>query len=257
MLTVVDIPEDLTKMYEQSKKLSAKIIDFIDGSGRKQEVPGNQDILGFCPGYIFINKGYFKFYKGSKLIRLYSENDSLWLQNKSNFDDCRLTCEFGSEITVFKNKNVLEAIAGNPDLLKTWLALHELDAQIMRLLCSLYIVDKVSPDIEIRNAKNGDVLIKEGDEPDKIFIMVDGKAVVTRNGKSVGTIESGEVFGELSFITNQPRTSTVTANANCLIQAMSYDDFLKIIPNRPNLIMTLSKSLSNRIVKLNKELTGK
>lgn len=257
MLAVADIPDYLTKLNERCKKCSVEIIGFLDSVGIKQDITGKQNILDDNTGFIFINSGFFKFSSGNKLVRLYSENDALWIENRSAFEDCHLTSEFGSVITIVERKEVLKALTKNSDVREAWLAWQELDTQIMRLLCSLYIEDKPVPDIEIKNVSSGEIIINEGAVPEKIFIMVDGKATVTRNGKTIGTIGSDEVFGEISFFTNQPRTSTVTATKDCLIQAMSYDDFLKTIPNRPKLIMTLSKSLSNRIVNLNNELTGR
>ncbi len=257
MLAVVDVPEYLSTLNRKCQKLSLQLLALFGDKGTLYQIPGNQDILKRPPGFIFVNDGFYKFYHGEKLIRLYAKNDSLWIQDNATFSDCQLACEFGSEITVVDSQDVYKTLAKENTVQKLWLTWQELDTQVMRLLSTLYIEEKSTPNIAITTAKKGDVIIREGDKPDKIYIMVDGRAEVTKGGTKIGMIEPEEVFGEISFFADLPRTCTVTASSDCLIQEMSYDDFLKCIPTRPKLIMTLSKSLSNRIVKLDEELAGK
>jgi hypothetical protein len=52
MLAVIDIPENLQEIYEQSKELSVEIFEIIKGLGSEQEVPGNQDLLELDHGFI-------------------------------------------------------------------------------------------------------------------------------------------------------------------------------------------------------------
>src|SRR5258708_2141946 len=55
----------------------------------------------------------------------------------------------------------------------------------------------------------GAVLIREGEPGLEAFVVVDGEATVTRDGKEIATIGPGGFFGELALVDNEPRVATV------------------------------------------------
>ena len=61
----------------------------------------------------------------------------------------------------------------------------------------------------------GDIIIAEGDQGSTAFLIVRGQVeVVVGDGsreKAVGTLDAGEVFGEMSLIDPGPRSATVRA----------------------------------------------
>ena len=77
--------------------------------------------------------------------------------------------------------------------------------------------------------KAGDTIIAEGDEGDTAFFIVSGSVEVTvgqgAKAKAVGTLETGEVFGEMCLIEPGPRSATVkrrpTRNAWLLLMKSS------------------------------------
>jgi len=65
----------------------------------------------------------------------------------------------------------------------------------------------------------GDVIIKEGADDSRFFILLSGELDVIVNGKTVATINRvGEVFGELALLNHDRRLASVVAatNAVCL-----------------------------------------
>ena len=63
--------------------------------------------------------------------------------------------------------------------------------------------------------KAGDTIISEGDEGDTAFFIVTGSVEVTighgPEARTVGTLTTGEVFGEMCLIDPGPRSATVKA----------------------------------------------
>jgi len=63
----------------------------------------------------------------------------------------------------------------------------------------------------------GAVLIHEGEIGQDFYVLLEGKVVVTKEGETpaetlqLATLEAGNVLGEISVITNNPRSATVTA----------------------------------------------
>lgn len=56
------------------------------------------------------------------------------------------------------------------------------------------------------------VIIREGEEGDRFYILKSGKLIAMKGGKMVETyVKPGDFFGELALVKTQPRAATVTA----------------------------------------------
>lgn len=56
-----------------------------------------------------------------------------------------------------------------------------------------------------------EVLIREGEPVDALFILLDGSLNVSTGGSQITTLLSGEIVGEISFVDSRPPSATVTA----------------------------------------------
>lgn len=63
------------------------------------------------------------------------------------------------------------------------------------------------------------ILIKEGDEGDSFFIIVEGSVKVTRNNKVLNVLSAGDCVGEMSYLATRvgPRSATVTTAAQSVL----------------------------------------
>ena len=62
----------------------------------------------------------------------------------------------------------------------------------------------------------GEAVIREGDTPDALYVLVDGAAVVTSGaGGRLNTMAAGDFFGEIGLLKGVPRTATVTSTEPC------------------------------------------
>jgi putative ABC transport system ATP-binding protein len=57
----------------------------------------------------------------------------------------------------------------------------------------------------------GEVIIREGDVGEELFLISDGEVQVEREGHEVARLGSGEFFGELALLSGEPRNATVVA----------------------------------------------
>ncbi len=56
-----------------------------------------------------------------------------------------------------------------------------------------------------------EILIEDGDYDMSLFVLLSGEVGVYKNGILVSTIQAGDCFGEISFISGKPRTADVRA----------------------------------------------
>ncbi len=87
-------------------------------------------------------------------------------------------------------------------------------------------------------------VFNEGDEGDTAYLILSGSFSVYRSKKNVGTLQSGEIFGELSLILGEKRKATVKAVTPA-----------EIVEIRPPALKELLLSSSLELHKLVKEFS--
>ncbi len=97
----------------------------------------------------------------------------------------------------------------------------------------------------IRNAQNiaftdGDILLKEGEVDDAVYIVVSGKVEVISSRafgrvKRIATIDEGSVFGEVAFFDANPRSASVRAIGVGSVLRLSRKGFEQISAWNPSL----------------------
>ena len=56
-----------------------------------------------------------------------------------------------------------------------------------------------------------EIVVREGDESRALYVVGAGEAVVLHGGEEVARVGEGEVFGEMAFLSGEPRSATVRA----------------------------------------------
>ena len=89
--------------------------------------------------------------------------------------------------------------------------------------------DIVVDSIEEVKVKPGQVLIKEGDEGDCLYVVEQGTFDCTKKGAFLKEYHPGDGFGELALLYNVPRAATITAKTDGVIWKLDRDTFSHIV----------------------------
>lgn len=83
----------------------------------------------------------------------------------------------------------------------------------------------------------GNVVIRQGDAGDKLYVIRSGRAEVhaTKQGETrqVATLGAGDFFGEAALISGEPRNATVSAAGPLEAYTLGKDDFQRVIDASP------------------------
>ncbi|WP_457601319.1 Crp/Fnr family transcriptional regulator [Hydrogenivirga sp.] len=105
----------------------------------------------------------------------------------------------------------------------------------------------------------GDVLINEGEESDRIFIIEKGFVNVTKkdpmgNDVLIGTAGPGSILGEMGVFMGVERTATVRAVSDLKVISFAKDEFFDVISSIPEVSSYLIGILTKRLYNLNRRL---
>jgi serine/threonine protein phosphatase PrpC len=88
---------------------------------------------------------------------------------------------------------------------------------------------RVMQSVEVRDYKDGETIIREGDKGDELFIVLDGKVRVTRGDQTLLDLGPGEHVGEMALIRSVPRSASVSAVGDAALIAIRRADFFEIL----------------------------
>ncbi len=88
---------------------------------------------------------------------------------------------------------------------------------------------RVMQSVEVRKYEDGQLVIREGDKGDELFIVLSGKVTISRGGEVLTRLGAGEHFGEMALIRAVPRSATVNADSGAELIAIRRVDFFEIL----------------------------
>jgi PPM family protein phosphatase len=92
---------------------------------------------------------------------------------------------------------------------------------------------------DVAACKNNDVVIKEGDRGEELYIVLSGKVKVMRGGAQLATLSPGEHVGEMALIRAQPRSATVVSDGDSELMVIRRRDFFEILRKEHQLAVKL------------------
>ena len=97
----------------------------------------------------------------------------------------------------------------------------------------------------------GTVLFKEGDKGDEMYLICSGEVKLTRktpNGEIILTVLGfGEFFGEMSVITNKPRTINAETVTDCRLNVISKNVLETLVSSNPLVALSILKKMIFRL----------
>jgi CRP/FNR family cyclic AMP-dependent transcriptional regulator len=92
----------------------------------------------------------------------------------------------------------------------------------------------------------GQVIVREDDLGETLFVVLEGEAKVMRGKKEVGSVVPGDFFGELSAIDGGPRTASVVAVTPMRVLRLFRRTLTSLIADEPQVTMKLLDGIVRR-----------
>jgi small-conductance mechanosensitive channel/CRP-like cAMP-binding protein len=94
----------------------------------------------------------------------------------------------------------------------------------------------------------GEAIVRQGQAGKSLFVVVRGEAAVTLAGTSgeVARLRAGDVFGEMSLLTGEARTATVTAATDCDLVEIDAEGFRTVALANPPVLEHVTSVAAER-----------
>ena len=94
--------------------------------------------------------------------------------------------------------------------------------------------------------KSGAILLEEGAEDHKLFVLIEGQVEVLRKGTQVSYVdEPGSLFGEMSVLLDMPYSASVKALST--VKAYVIDDPIGFLGSQAEIALELAALLARRL----------
>jgi CRP/FNR family cyclic AMP-dependent transcriptional regulator len=105
-------------------------------------------------------------------------------------------------------------------------------------------VASIADEIDLPEGKE---LTREGQPGREFFVILEGSAEVTQDGKRIRTMGEGDFLGEIALVTKQPRTATVTCTSPVRALVITDRGFAQLLRDSPEIGQGVLEALAERL----------
>jgi CRP-like cAMP-binding protein len=113
-------------------------------------------------------------------------------------------------------------------------------------------VERIAAAAQARTLRRGDVLFREGEEGNELFIVDSGRIAIANksfDGREsvVALMEAGDIFGEMSLFDGQGRSAEARALEASKVNVVPFEPLRTLFHEQPDLLWTVVSLLARRI----------
>jgi CRP/FNR family cyclic AMP-dependent transcriptional regulator len=97
------------------------------------------------------------------------------------------------------------------------------------------------------DVKAGKHLVDQGRFAYEFFVIEEGSAEVTHDGKHLTDLGPGDFFGEIGILGDEPRTASVVATSDMTLIVMTDRDFREMTRSMPQVAETVRRTMESRL----------
>ncbi|MFC1545895.1 cyclic nucleotide-binding domain-containing protein [Pseudomonadota bacterium] len=133
---------------------------------------------------------------------------------------------------------------------------------LARILAITPVFEGVPPDarlalsekFQLKSLTSGETVVEEGASGNTFYLIRSGQVAVSTRGMGsqgdsipLGRMGEGAFFGEVSLLTDKPRTATVTADGDVEVMELTRDDFNDIVASHPSVLKVVEAYQKQRV----------
>lgn len=231
------------------------------------ETTSAKEIREFNGGEVLVEEGerneyFYVILSGSvavsqsgRRVRTLNEGDIFGLEARflDRPSSVRATVASKSRIAAYAHGALNDILYGHPQMVERMLASALKQLEQTTQLAGEHSARAGSAYVNMRFLEDGEVVLREGEQGDEVYKLVstEGGLRVTRGGQELGVINQPEaIFGEMSGILGQRRTTTLTSVGHSVVQVYPRAHLQELIEENPAFARQLVEHLAGRLARV-------
>ena len=95
--------------------------------------------------------------------------------------------------------------------------------------------------------KAGDIVFKEGEPGDEMYVVLEGEVDIFVHDKVVETVGVDNFLGEMALIDERPRSATAVARTDCKLAPINQNRFKFLVQQTPHFALHLMAGMAERL----------
>jgi CRP-like cAMP-binding protein len=108
-------------------------------------------------------------------------------------------------------------------------------------------LEAVAHEFEEEAFGEGQKVLRQGLSGSGLYVILDGNAVVSRDGEEIARLGRGDFFGEISILTDGPPTSDIVAATLLRCLVIPRPEVERFLLDRPQVMLRMLRSEANRL----------
>jgi flavin reductase (DIM6/NTAB) family NADH-FMN oxidoreductase RutF len=109
------------------------------------------------------------------------------------------------------------------------------------------VLERIMTSGDERAFATGEPIVRQGETGDELFVIVEGRVRVEREGRPLGSLGSGEFFGEVAVFDGRPRSADVVAETPVRCLAISREALRETLELEPRAAWAMLQVLASRL----------
>jgi CRP/FNR family transcriptional regulator, cyclic AMP receptor protein len=106
--------------------------------------------------------------------------------------------------------------------------------------------------VETRNGRAGDVIFREGQRADELFVIKSGHVRIQVGNRAIAELAADNIFGEMALIDSEARSATAIAITDVELVPISEKQFLFLVSQTPYFALKVMRTLAQRLRVMNR-----
>jgi CRP-like cAMP-binding protein len=113
--------------------------------------------------------------------------------------------------------------------------------------CSKRELEQIAQLADEIDLSAGKDMTRQGEPGREFFVILEGDAEVTKDGRNINELGTGDFFGEIALVSDSPRTATVTATSPVRALVITDRSFRRLLKEQPEIQSKVLAALAARL----------
>lgn len=258
MLLVGKQNNQITEISQRLRGLTTEILKGLTPEKEVLKFQDCDDVFSNLPQtQLFqLKSGKLQCRRERKIVYIAEEGDLIGLTRSLKLPEGPFACEGPVELLPFKRDQLVHHVNSSEALQKHWAFYLLCRSSFFSESLSQEIRPQFKPATGFLHFDKGETIIRQGDQADCVYTLLEGSADAYRDEVKVGEIQAEEIFGAMAVFTHQPRSATVIATSHCSVLAVKKDEFIDLVADQPQVCRSLIEEMAAKIDQLNRQIAS-